>query len=262
MELQGRVVVVTGASSGIGLEIARAFAREGCRVAMGARREQRLEEARGQVEREGVEALALATDVRDEAQVRALVDAAHARWGGVDILVNNAGYGTSKPFVDTSTAEARDQMETNYLGAVYATKAALEYMMPQRQGHIFNVASIAAKMPTPNLAAYSATKAALDALSMALRAELWRYGIHVTAVHPSVTMTEFFSNPGFGSREQRAARYIAQKPETVARAVVTAAKRPRAEVYPLFGTQLLPVVRAVFAPAVRLGLRGLARVYR
>lgn len=261
MELRGKVVVVTGGNSGIGLEIAKAFAREGCRVALGARREDRLEEARRAVEAAGGEALARVTDVRDEAQVRALVDEAAARWGGVDILVNNAGYGTHKPFVETSTAEVRDQTETNYLGAVYATKAALEHMMPRRQGHVINIASVLAKVPTPNLAAYSATKAALDALSTALRAELKRYGIHVTAVHPSVTDTAFYSNPGFTSRSQRLARLFAQEPEAVARVVVRAAKSPRAEMYPQFGTQLLPVVRAVLGPVLRLGLRALARVY-
>lgn len=257
------MVIITGASSGIGLETAKAFAWEGCRVALGARREDRLEDARRQVEEAGSgEALALVTDVQDESEVRALVDAAHSRWGRVDVLVNNAGYGVYKPFVDTSTAEVRDQMETNYFGAVYAAKAALAYMLPERRGHIINVASIAAKVATPQLSAYSATKAALDSLSTSLRAELSRYDIQVTAVHPSVTRTEFDQNPGFGELERKGTRLFGQRPETVARTIVRAAKRPRAEVYPQFGTQLLPVVRAVFAPALRLGLKGLARAYR
>ncbi len=262
LELSGKVVVVTGASSGIGLAVAQAFAREGCRVAIGARREDRLAAVRRQFEADGTEVLTLVTDVRREADARALVKVAHERWGTVDILVNNAGYATSKPFLDTSAVEVQDLMETNYMGAVYATKAALEPMMQQRSGHIFNIASVVAKVPAPHLAAYSASKAALDSLSTAMRAELSRYGIQVTAVYPSITRTEFYNNTGFDNRARRAAHLFAQEPETVARAVVRAARRPRAEVYPLFGTRLLPVVRAVFAPLVRLGLKGLARVYR
>ncbi len=265
MDLQGKVVVITGASSGIGLEMAKEFAREGCHVAMGARGEDRLEEARTQVEEASsgkAEALSVVADVQDERQVRALVDAAHSRWGRVDVLVNNAGWGAFKPFVDTSTAEVRDQMETNYFGAVYGTKAALEYMMPQRSGHIINIASIAAKVSTPNLAAYSATKAALDSLSMGLRAELARYNIHVTAVHPIPTRTNFTRNPGFTEREQKGTNLFGQKPEAVAKAVVRAVKKPRAEVYPQPGTRVIPLVRTVLAPLVRLGLRGIARIYQ
>ncbi len=262
VELSGKVVVVTGASSGIGLAVARAFAREGCRVAIGARREDRLADAQRQIENDGAEALSLVTDVRTEADAQALVRAAYERWGSVDILVNNAGFATSKPFLDMSAVEVRDHMETNYMGAVYSAKAALEYMMPQRSGHIINIASVLAKIPAPHLAAYSATKAALDSLSTSLRAELSRYGIQVTAVHPSVTRTEFYHNTGFDNRARRAAHLFAQEPETVARAVVRAARRPRAEVYPLFGTRLLPVIHAVFSPLVRLGLKAISRVYR
>ncbi|MDQ3856206.1 MAG: SDR family NAD(P)-dependent oxidoreductase, partial [Chloroflexota bacterium] len=214
VELRGKVVVITGASSGIGMETAKAFAREGCRLALGARREDRLEDVRREVESSGGEALALVADVRSEEQVHALVDAARQRWGQVDILVNNAGYGSLKPFIDTSVFEIRDQMETNFFGAVYGIKAVLEDMMPRRSGHIFNIASVVAKFPTPNYSAYSATKAALDALSTTLRAELSLYGIQVTAVHPSATDTEFWGKAA-GSRASRMTRLFMQSPATV-----------------------------------------------
>lgn len=262
MDLQGKVVIVTGASSGIGLETAKAFAREGCRVALAARRADKLDDARRQVEESWGEALIQSTDVQNEEEVRALVSATHERWGRVDILINNAGYGVLKPFVDCSTSELLDQMETNYGGAVYATKAVLEHMMRQRSGHIINVASIASKMPTPGLAGYSATKAGLDALSTSLRAELSQYGIEVTAVHPSITRTEFLENPGFVGSKKKLSRLIRRSPESVAEAIVRAARSPKAEVYPQFGTQLLPIVRALFGPVLRLGLKGIARVYR
>jgi len=260
--LAGKVVVVTGASSGIGKAIALAFAREGCRLALGARREERLSEARVEIEALGAEVLAVRTDVRNEADVWALVGAARERWGRVDVLVNNAGYGVYKPFVDTGMASIRDQMETNYLGSVYAIRAVLEDMMPRRSGHIFNIASVVAKVPTPNYAAYSASKAAIDSLSATLRAELSQYGIEVTAVHPSATNTEFWQNTPTARASSRLAQLIMQQPEAVASAVVRAARRPRAEVYPQFGTRLLPIFRAVFAPFFRLGLRLMVRAYR
>ncbi len=267
-KLQGNVVIVTGASSGIGLETAKAFAREGCRLALGARKEDRLEVALRQVEAEGGEAFAQVTDVQDEEQVRALIEGARTRWGRVDILVNNAGYGTLKPFIEMSTEEIRDQFETNVLGAVYATKVALEDMVPRREGHIINVASVAAKVPAPNYGAYSATKAALDSLSTSLRAELHTHNIKVTVIHPSVTNTRFWetSLASDDQEKERGAQHLnrlfMQQPETVARAIVRAAKNGKPEVYPQLGTQLLPVFRAFAPRLIRLALRGMARVYR
>jgi short-subunit dehydrogenase len=261
IELRDKVVVVTGASSGIGLETAKAFAREGCKLALGARRPDRLEAARLAVEACGGEALALAGDVRDEAYARALVEAARRRWGRVDVLVNNAGYGLFKPFPEMTTEEFRGQFETNMYGAVYATKAALEDMLPRGSGHIINVASILAKVASPNYTAYNASKAALDSFSEALRAELASRGVSVTAVHPGPTDTAFFEKGGAGS-VKRSSLPIVQRPEDVAEAIVRAARAPRAEVYPRRALRVVPVLRAVFPPVVRLALRGAARIYR
>ncbi len=259
--LSGSVAIVTGASSGIGLAVAKALAGEGCLVAMAARHAEQLEEACRAVESHGGEAIAVVADVGDEAQVRELVRATLDRWGRVDILVNNAGFGVMKPFLDTSVTELEEQMRTNFLGAAFATRTVLEDMVPRRSGHVVNVASLASRFPLPNYSAYSASKAALDAFSQALRAELSPYGVRVTAVYPSATRTQFFRKAGSARCRQSVARMFMQKPETVAEAIVEALRTGKPEVYPQPGTQLVPAFRAVLSPAFRLVLSALARIY-
>jgi len=266
VELRGKVAIVTGAGSGIGLETAKAFGRTGCRVAVCDRREDLLESACEQLlgcaDGGADEVLAVVTDVSDERQVRGFVEAVAGRWGHVDILVNNAGYGMHKPFLKMSVEEIRGQMETNYLGAVHATKAALQHMVFDRSGHIINVASVVAKLPMPNSGAYAATKAALDSLSLTLRAELSEHGIAVTTVYPTATRnTNFFKTSG-SPVEHSPARFFMKEPAKVASAVVGAAKSPRAEVHVGAQTRILPVLRALFPPLVRLALGRIARVYR
>ncbi len=260
-DLKGRVVIVTGASSGIGLETARAFAREGCRVAVCARRAERIEATARQLELLGAEVLSSDVDVRDEEQVGQFVRAVLDRWGRVDILVNNAGFGIVRPFAELSTEEIRDLMDTNFFGAVYFTKAVLAGMLPRRDGHIINVDSVVAKVPAPNYSVYSAAKAALDSLSQALRAELGPHGIHVTAVHPGATRTEYWEVAG-SDADRGISRFLMQSPTTVAMAIVGVARRPRADVYPQPGTRLLPLIRALFPLPVRLVLRLLAGIQR
>ncbi|MEJ7653138.1 MAG: SDR family NAD(P)-dependent oxidoreductase, partial [Chloroflexia bacterium] len=227
--------------------------RAGCRLALGARREERLSEARVEIEALGWRcSLFGPTCVTRRTCGR--LSARRGALGPGGRACQQRGLQRVQAFVDTAWS-IRDQMETNYLGSVYAIKAVLEDMMPRRSGHIFNIASVVAKVPTPNYAAYSASKAAIDSLSATLRAELSQYGIEVTAVHPSATNTEFWQNTPTARASSRLAQLIMQQPEAVASAVVRAARRPRAEVYPQFGTRLLPIFRAVFAPFFRLGLR-------
>jgi short-subunit dehydrogenase len=266
VELRGRVVIITGAGGGIGLATAKAFAREGCRVAVCDRREDLLEGAREQIEGYAEEraggVLAAVVDVSDEQQVRGFVEAVVERWGRVDVLVNNAGYGAHKPFLKMEAEEIHAQMGTNYMGAVHAAKAALEHMVPAGRGHIINVVSVVAKLPVPNSGAYAATKAALDSLSLTLRAELSESGVAVTAVYPTATRkTNFFKTSG-SPAEQGIARIFMKEPTEVAEAVVGAAKRPRAEVHVGLQTRLLPVVRVLCPPLIRLALQWIARVYR
>ena len=260
-ELRGRVVVITGAG-GIGTETALAFAREGCRVAVCDVLETRLKEVRDRFGERSEEVLTMVADVSDEPQVLEFIDAAAKRWGRVDLLVNNAGYGLHRPFLKMRTDEIQAQLQTNYMGAVYATKAALEHMVPAESGHVINVVSVVAKLPVPNSGNYAATKAALDSLSLTLRAELSEYGVAVTAVYPTATRnTNFFETSGSNAEHTRARRFM-KEPSEVAAAIVKAARTRRAEVHVGVQTRILPVLRALFPPVVRLALRWTARVYR
>jgi short-subunit dehydrogenase len=255
-----KVVVITGAG-GIGSETARAFAGEGCRVAVCDRLEDRLETVGQRLEGHAGEVFTMVADVSDEEQIRNFVEATFERWGRVDVLVNNAGYGLHKPFFKTSVDEIQAQLQTNYMGVVYATKAALEHMVPAAGGHIINVVSVVAKLPVPNSGNYAATKAALDSLSSTLRAELFEWGIVVTTVYPTaVRNTHFFETSG-STIEETWARHFMKEPSQIAAAVVEAAKSPRAEVHVGAQTRILPVVRALLPPVVHLAQRWIARVY-
>jgi uncharacterized protein len=260
VDLRGKVVMITGAG-GIGSETARAFAEEGCCVAICDRLEDRLESVRGRLEGCAGEVLTMVADVSDELQVRDFVEATVERWGRVDVLVNNAAYGLHKPFLKTSVDEIQAQLQTNYMGVVHATKAVLEHMVPAGSGHIVNVASVVAKFPVPNSGNYAATKAALDSLSLTLRAELSEYGIAVTTVYPTaVRNTNFFKTSGSTVEETWARRFM-KEPSEVAAAVVGGVKHLRPEVHVGAPTRILPVIRALLPPVVRLALRWIARVY-
>ena len=259
--LRGKVVVITGAG-GIGSEIAKAFADEGCRVAVCDRVEDRLASVRERLGGSAGEVFTMVADVSDELQVEDFVDATVGRWGRVDVLVNNAAYGLHRPFFKTSVDEIRAQLQTNYMGVVHATKAALGHMVPAGRGHIVNVVSVVAKLPMPNSGNYAATKAALDSLSLTLRAELSEYDILVTTVYPTaVRNTNFFKTAG-SSVEDTWARHFMKEPSEIAAAVVGSVRRYRPEVHVGAQTRVLPVIRALLPPVVRLALRWIARVYR
>jgi short-subunit dehydrogenase len=260
-ELRGRVVVITGAG-GIGSETARAFAREGCRVAVCDVLEDRLEELRVSLGPYASDVLTMVADVSEERRIGEFVGAAVERWGRIDVLVNNAAYGLHRPFLKMSAEDIQAQLQTNYMGVVYATKAAIEHMVPARSGHIINIVSVVAKLPVPNSGNYAATKAALDSLSLTLRAELSEYDVALTTVYPTATRkTNFFKTSG-SNAEETWARHFMKEPSEVAAAIVKSAKTRKPEVHVGLQTRILPVARALLPPVIRLALRWVARTYR
>lgn len=232
--LRGAVIVVTGASSGIGRATALAFAGQGARLVLAARRALPLEEAaRDCRDRSGTAAIAVPTDVADAAAVEALAATALEEFGRIDIWVNNAGAGVIGPFAEVPLALHRRTIETNLMGALHGCAAALPAMLRQRRGLVVNMASMGAWAPTPFAAAYAASKFGIRGLSASLRAELGsRCGVHVCAVFPAIVDT-----PGVTTH---AANYTGRAvapgagpilaAETVAEAVVRLARRPRGEV--------------------------------
>lgn len=189
--LQGKVALVTGASAGIGSATAIALAEAGARVALVARRKERLEELEKAIAASGGEALALAADVADELRASEVVGEVVERFGKVDILVNNAGIIRSGGIADGDPRDWRDTFEINVLAPMYWSKAVLEGMKSRGEGHIVTVSSNAAKGPgAPTNNSYAASKHAITAFCGGLRREVGPLGIRVTVVEPGATETE------------------------------------------------------------------------
>ena len=189
--LDGKVAVVTGASSGIGEATAEALAARGAAVVVAARREERLDELVGRIENSGGRTLAVSCDVTDESQAHALIQRAEEEFGRVDILVNNAGVMLLSKVGRGLSDQWRQMFEVNVLGLLYATDAAVEVMKRQGSGHLVNVSSLAGRKVTRDTSGvYAGSKHAVVAISEGLRQELLEDNIRVTVVEPGAVETE------------------------------------------------------------------------
>ena len=185
--LKDRVVVVTGASSGIGEACAVAFVEKGAKVVLAARRAERLA---GLVERLGDAVLAVTTDVTDEAAVQNLFDQAVAKFGTVDVLINNAGIADSTAIYEMSLETWHQVIETNLTSAFLCSRAAFRVMKEQRRGRILNIGSISARVPRQNSPAYAASKWGLDGLTRSLAIDGREFNIAASIFHPGIVATE------------------------------------------------------------------------
>jgi clavulanate-9-aldehyde reducatase len=188
--LDGRVAVVTGASSGIGEATAEALAREGATVAVAARRLDRLEELSKRISDEGGRAETFEVDVADEDQARGLILDSEEKLGGLDILINNAGLMLLGPVQGADTEEWRRMVDVNCLGLLYCTHAALPVMQQRGGGHIVNVSSVAGRQADLGSAVYNMTKWGVVGFSEALRQEALHSNVRVTVVEPGFVATE------------------------------------------------------------------------
>ncbi len=216
-ELHGKVVLVTGASRGIGLAIARALGSAGARLIVVSRRAHDLRQATSRVP--GVE-LAFPADVTRRQDVARLLAAVRKRYGGLDVLVNNAGVFTYKPFPRTTETDWRRNIETNLTSLFLMTRAALP-LLARRRGHLINILSISSREAFANCSAYSASKFGALGLTRVLREELRPLGVRVTAILPGSTNTRLKDAFDF---PVRGADLV--QPEDVAAAVVAAVTQP------------------------------------
>jgi NADP-dependent 3-hydroxy acid dehydrogenase YdfG len=188
--IQGKVVVITGASSGLGEATARMLSAEGASVVLGARRLDRIQRLADALNAGGGKALARATDVTRAEQVQALVDAAVQAFGHVDVIINNAGLMPHSPLERRKIEDWNQTIDVNIKGVLYGIGAVLPHMISRRSGHIINVASVAAYKVRPGSAVYAATKAAVRMISEGLRQEVKPHGIRTTVISPGAVATE------------------------------------------------------------------------
>ena len=258
-QLRGAAVLITGASAGIGRAAALAFAKEGARLLLAARRRERLEEVAALARALGGEALVAETDVADRQQVESAVHSAIAAFGRLDILINNAGIGYFGLLEETPVEEVEALWAVNVMGTVYAIQAAIPQMRKQGRGHIINIASVAGKRGNPGNSIYCATKFAMVGMSEALRAELHGSGIEVSVICPIGTITEFREASAARSKRDHPIIGPMQTAEKVATIIVRCAKRPRAEVIVFPPAKLLVLINALLP---RLADRILLRWHR
>lgn len=186
------IVIITGASSGIGAAVARRLGRDGMYLTLAARRKDRLESVAEDVRKAGGEALVLATDITQQADIDGMVQATLAQWGRVDVLFNNVGAGMDLPFVEWKSEQIINKVSTNLVAVMACAQAVLPAMLEQKSGHIINNSSIAGLVAVDSV--YSATKYGVVGFSDALRRELLKTGVDVSAFCPGFTPSEFSAN--------------------------------------------------------------------
>jgi 3-hydroxy acid dehydrogenase/malonic semialdehyde reductase len=230
MKLSGRTVLITGASAGIGAACARAFAAEGARLVLAARRAERLQEAADKLRGSGTDVLALELDVRDAAAVAETVGALPAEWSAIDVLVNNAGLGRGMDKLWNGTPAEWDEMvDTNVKGLLYVTGAVVPGMVERGHGHVINLGSVAGHEVYPGGAVYCATKHAVGAITRGLRMDVLGTGVRVSTVDPGMVETEFSVVRFHGDQDRAKNVYRDMNPLTaddIAETVVWVATRP------------------------------------
>ncbi|MBK7266139.1 MAG: SDR family NAD(P)-dependent oxidoreductase [Ignavibacteriales bacterium] len=231
MNIKGKIVFITGASSGIGMESAKAFAKEGCKLILTARRIDRIKILAAELLKEfGTESLTLPLDVRKKEEVFTLFEKLPNDWKKIDILLNNAGVGKGLSPLHDSDPEGWDEMiDTNVKGLLFITKSVSNLMIKNGSGHIINVGSVAGREVYPNGNVYCATKFAVNALTKAMRVELYDKNIRVTTVDPGMVETEF-SLVRFDGDEERAKNVYKGmtplSPADIADTIIFCATRP------------------------------------
>ena len=228
MDFKNKVILITGASSGIGKETAVEFAKLGANIILVARRKDKLEQTANELKKFDVTTLLCQCDVSKKDQVEEMANMVIEKFGKLDILVNNAGFAIYGSVSDLSIDEIESQMETNYFGMVYCVKNFLPTMLNEKSGHIVNVASVAASFGLPGIASYCASKFAMLGFSEGLKHELKDTGVGITVVSPIMVRTDFFDHPSFEKMPKYSPTSLSST--TVAKTILRAANSPRLEI--------------------------------
>ena len=226
--IEGKVIVITGASSGIGEVTALLLAERGAKVVLGARRSDRLEALAARIAKMGCEVSYAQTDVRRRSDLSDLVKLACERYGKLDVLVNNAGVMPISPLDDLHVEEWEEMIDVNLKGVLYGIAAALPVFRKQDFGHFVNIASTAAYLILPSMSVYAGTKVAVRAISEGLRQEACDK-LRVTIISPGITRTNFaetMTNPVVKAQLEEIRDKTAMQPEAIARAIAFAIEQP------------------------------------
>lgn len=246
--VNGKLIAITGASSGIGAEIAIELARRGATLALFGRNMDGLRMTASHIG-EGQHQL-YELDVTSDKQVQEVVERVMADFGRIDVWINNAGFGRFERLLDAPLSDFANMMDVNYMGVVRCTKAVMPHMLKARKGQIVNVASIAGKIGSAKSTAYAASKHAVLGFTNSLRQELAGTGVVVTAINPGPIDTPFFVQADPSGDYVRSIRRFMLKPEQVARAVADAIERRRTHVdlpwVMSFGAKLFALFPALF----------------
>lgn len=232
-QLQGKVIVITGASAGIGKALATECAKHGASVVLAARRKERLDTITADIQKDGGKALAVETDVSKESDVKRMVNAAVKHFGRIDVLVNNAGFSVYAEVMDLPPKVVRAIFDVNFFGLYYGCRAVVPEMKKRGGGHIINISSIVGLVPIPVNGPYCATKFAVNALSDVLHMELAQHNITVSTILPGPVDTEFGEVASEGGKIKVLIPwwFSFQSPKSVARIIVQCIRRPKRRVF-------------------------------
>ena len=258
-DLKDKTVLITGGSRGLGLVMAREFARHGARLALCARDVEELEHARLDLERFGAEVMVVRCDVRNKQDVNDMVAAVNARFGNVDVLVNNAGVIQVGPLEVMTQEDFEQAMQAHFWAPLNTIMAVLPSMRQRKAGRIVNITSIGGKVAVPHLVPYSASKFALVGLSKGLRAELMKHGISVTTICPGLMRTGSPRNAEFKGQHRfeyawfsisDALPLLTVSAENAARQIVRACKRGQAELVISIPAKIAVLFESLFPEAM------------
>jgi len=229
MNFKNKVVVITGASSGIGEAAAEQFAKKGANIVLVARRKDKLDEVERKLSKYSTKILVQVCDVSDKEQVKLMSEKVIETFSKIDVLVNNAGFVIYGKVEELSIEDIESQMKTNYFGTINCTKYFLPHFLKQNSGHMVNVASVGGSFGVPGIASYCATKYAMLGFSEGLHHELHGTNVGVTVVSPIMVRTNLFDHPSFKNFTKYATG-ISLSADTVAKAIIKASNSSRLEI--------------------------------